>query len=274
MRLICSGVIFVVFFVSSLGFAKVEYHLVEAVVHSLLNMTSSNGECSASLVRPTGVKHSRKALVLTSGRCVNAGAFTYEGASFLANGEKLKNLKKLTKFTTATGIELVSNKIIFATMTDLDIAIFEVEKTYVELEKMDLLPLEISSIERTPQKTELGYASLRQYQNNICNVVNDRIDVREGPWDWTSMVGLSGSECRVAVRGVEGAAVLDSSGKVVGVVGSKAGEENNCSVDNPCERNGSVGNSTQKVYATKTAFLSGCVNNGEFTVKSSSCMLK
>ncbi|MFE1232517.1 serine protease [Streptomyces sp. NPDC058745] len=222
--------------------------------------TVALSNCSGSLVRTPGSLPGDPALVLSNGHCLETG--------FPAAGEVVKDQRSSRSFSLLNSAgskvaTLRAGKIAYATMTDTDISIYQLTKTYAQIQSQygisaltldDVRPAQGSAI-----KVVSGYWK-RVYS---CNVDGFAYRLKEGEWTWKDSVRYT-SSCNT-IGGTSGSPVIDTTtGKVVAVnnTGNESGER--CTVNNPCEidQSGTVTVRQGINYAQQTYTIVPCVGAG------------
>ncbi|MFE0653920.1 serine protease [Streptomyces sp. NPDC059534] len=222
--------------------------------------TVALSNCSGSLVRAPGSLPSDPALVLSNGHCLESG--------FPAAGEVVKDQRSTRSFSLLNSAgskvaTLRASKIAYATMTDTDLSLYQVTKTYAQIQSQyginaltlnDAHPAQGSAI-----KVVSGYWK-RIYS---CNVDGFVYRLKEGEWTWKDSVRYT-SSCNT-IGGTSGSPVIDTTtGRVVAVnnTGNESGES--CTLNNPCEvdQNGAVTVRQGINYAQETYTLVPCIGPG------------
>lgn len=234
--------------------------------------------CSASFVRFKGVSDDAPGMVLTNGHCVGGGMF---GGGMLQPGEvyyrkaKNFNLNLLDKSGSRIGT-LSSRKIIYATMTDTDLAILELTQTYRQIQAATgVRPLEISTAAPAPG-TPIEISSGYWNRTYTCQIEATIPLLREGGWSFRQSLRYSPNGCEV-VGGTSGSPILSAlTGEVIAInnTGNESGQR--CTVNNPCEvaENGDVRVIPGRGYGQQTYWLYTCLNaQGVFDLAVPSCVL-
>ncbi|MEU5919704.1 serine protease [Streptomyces sp. NPDC047141] len=222
--------------------------------------TVALSNCSGSVVRAPSSLPSDPALVLSNGHCLETG--------MPAAGQVIKDQRSSRSFTllnsAGSGVgTLKASKISYGTMTDTDISIYQLTKTYAQIQSQygisaltlnDTHPTQGSSI-----KVVSGYWK-RIYS---CNVDGFVYRLKEGGWTWKDSVRYT-SACNT-IGGTSGSPVIDTTtGKVVAVnnTGNESGER--CTENNPCEvdQNGTVTVRKGINYAQETYTIVPCIGAG------------
>ncbi|MFB7450007.1 serine protease [Streptomyces sp. NPDC056194] len=222
--------------------------------------TVALSNCSGSVVRTPSSLPSDPALVLSNGHCLETG--------FPTPGQVVLNKRSTRSFTllnsAGTGVgTLRASKIAYGTMTDTDISIYQLTKTYAQIQSTygisaltlnDAHPVQGSAI-----RVVSGYWK-RIYS---CDVDGFVYRMKEGDWTWKDSVRYT-SACNT-IGGTSGSPVIDATtGKVVAV--NNTGNENgeSCTVNNPCEidESGAVTVRQGINYAQETYTIVPCIGAG------------
>ncbi|WP_371676377.1 serine protease [Streptomyces sp. NBC_01276] len=222
--------------------------------------TVALSNCSGSVVRTPASQPNDPALVLSNGHCLETG--------FPAAGEVLVNRASSRSFSllNASGSKVATlraSKIAYGTMTDTDVSLYQLTKTYAQIQSQygigaltlnDAHPAQGSSI-----KVVSGYWK-RTYS---CSVDGFAYRLKEGAWTWKDSVRYT-SSCNT-IGGTSGSPVIDTTtGKVVAVNNTGNEDGQRCTDNNPCEvdENGNVTVRQGINYAQETYVLVPCIGPG------------
>ncbi|MEU1087876.1 serine protease [Streptomyces sp. NPDC005576] len=222
--------------------------------------TVALSNCSGSVVRTPTALPTDPALVLSNGHCLETG--------FPAAGQVLVNRASTRSFTllnaSGTGVgTLRASKIAYGTMTDTDISLYQLTRTYAQIESSyGIKALELSATHPV-QGTAITVASGYWKRTYSCAVDGFVYRLKEGAWTWKDSVRYT-SACQT-IGGTSGSPVIDNTtGKVVAVnnTGNEDGER--CTENNPCEvdANGTVTVRQGINYAQETYGIVPCVGPG------------
>ncbi|WP_327369544.1 S1 family peptidase [Streptomyces sp. NBC_01217] len=234
--------------------------------------TVALSNCSGSVVRTPGSLPSDPALVLSNGHCLESG--------FPGPGEVVFNQRSTRSFTllnaAGSGVgTLRASKIAYGTMTDTDISVYQLTRTYAQIESTyGIKALELNAAHPV-QGTAITVVSGYWKRTYACNVDGFVYRLKEGEWTWKDSVRYT-SACQT-IGGTSGSPVIDNAtGKVVAVnnTGNEDGQQ--CTDNNPCEVDES-GNVTVRQginYAQETYGIVPCIGTGnQFDLDRPGCEL-
>ncbi|MFF0427122.1 serine protease [Streptomyces sp. NPDC004520] len=222
--------------------------------------TVALSNCSGSVVRTPSSLPSDPALVLSNGHCLETG--------FPAAGEVVVNKRSTRSFTllnsAGTGVgTLRASKIAYGTMTDTDISIYQLTKTYAQIQSTYGISALTLNDTHPVQGSAISVVSGYWKRIYNCNVDGFVYRLKEGDWTWKDSVRYT-SACNT-IGGTSGSPVVDATtGKVVAV--NNTGNENgeSCTVNNPCEidESGAVTVRQGINYAQETYIIVPCIGPG------------
>ena len=222
--------------------------------------TVALSNCSGSVVRTAASLPSDPALVLSNGHCMETG--------FPGPGEVVMNRSSTRSFTllnsAGTGVgTLRASKIAYGTMTDTDISLYQLTRTYAQIESTyGIKALELNAAHPV-QGTAITVVSGYWKRTYSCNVDGFVYRLKEGEWTWKDSVRYT-SACQT-IGGTSGSPVIDNAtGKVVAVNNTGNEDGQRCTDNNPCEVDES-GNVTVRQginYAQQTYTIVPCVGAG------------
>ncbi|MFG2478370.1 serine protease [Streptomyces fagopyri] len=234
--------------------------------------TVALSNCSGSVIRMPGSADGDPALVLSNGHCLETG--------FPDPGEVIVGQTSTRSFTllnsAGTGVAtLRASKVAYSTMTDTDITIYQLTRTYAQIRSSyGISALTLSDTHPTAGtavKVVSGYWK-RTYS---CNVDGFVYRLKEGGWTWKDSVRYT-SACNT-IGGTSGSPVIDNAtGKVVAVNNTGNEDGQTCTVNNPCEVDAS-GNVTVRQginYAEETYQIVPCFGAGnKLDLNATGCVL-
>ena len=234
--------------------------------------TVSLSNCSGSVIRFPNSEADDPALVMSNGHCLETG-FPAAG-EVIVDQASTRSFGLLNSAGTRVGT-LRANKIAYATMTDTDVSIYQLTRTYASIKStygIDALTLnDTHPVAGTAITVVSGYWK-RTY---ACNVDGFAYRLKEGAWTWKDSVRYT-SACQT-IGGTSGSPVIDNAtGKVVAVNNTGNEDGGRCTDNNPCEVDAS-GNVTVREginYAQETYQIPACFGlDNKLDLSKSGCTL-
>ncbi|MFC8346393.1 serine protease [Streptomyces sp. NPDC057280] len=234
--------------------------------------TVSLSNCSGSVIRFPNSEADDPALVMSNGHCLETG-FPAAG-EVIVDQASTRSFGLLNSAGTRVGT-LRANKIAYATMTDTDVSIYQLTRTYASIKStygIDALTLnDTHPVAGTAITVVSGYWK-RTY---ACNVDGFAYRLKEGEWTWKDSVRYT-SACQT-IGGTSGSPVIDNAtGKVVAVNNTGNEDGGRCTDNNPCEVDAS-GNVTVREginYAQETYQIPACFGlDNKLDLSKSGCTL-
>ncbi|MGW2554696.1 S1 family peptidase [Streptomyces sp. NPDC001635] len=234
--------------------------------------TVSLSNCSGSVVRFPRSADGDPALVLTNGHCLETG-FPEPGEVVV--GQSSSRSFGLLDSAGTRVATLRASKVAYATMTDTDVTIYQLTRTYAQIRSsygINALTLaDTHPVAGTAIKVVSGYWK-RIYS---CAVDGFVYRLKEGDWTWKDSVRYT-SACNT-IGGTSGSPVIDNAtGKVVAVNNTGNEDGGTCTVNNPCEvdANGKVTVRQGINYAEETYLIPACFGTGnQLDLSASGCAL-
>lgn len=235
-------------------------HTAKAAVTVNFAGTVALSNCSGSVVKmPTSVP-TDPAIVMSNGHCLSGG--------FLDPGESIVDVASSRTFSllNSAGTKVATlraTKVAYATMTDTDISLYQLNTTYAQIQSSyGIAALELSAthpVAGTAIKVVSGYWK-RIYS---CNIDAFVYRLHEDSWIWKDSVRYT-SSCNT-IGGTSGSPVVDvATGKVVAINNTGNEDGGRCTLDNPCEvdQNGNITVHQGINYAEETYLITQCVGAG------------
>ncbi|MBO0654784.1 trypsin-like peptidase domain-containing protein [Streptomyces triculaminicus] len=222
--------------------------------------TVALSNCSGSLIRLPGSGDNDPALVLSNGHCLETGM---PGAGEVITDQPSSRTFSLLNSTAGKVATLRATKVSYATMTDTDISLYELNTTYARIKQQYGINALSLSADHPTAGTAIKVVSGYWKRIYSCNADGFVHELREGDWTWKDSLRYTPS-CNT-IGGTSGSPVVDANtGKVVAVnnTGNESGER--CTMNNPCEvdENGQVTvrkgiNYAQQTYGIAKCFAAG-----------------
>ncbi|MEU7379008.1 MULTISPECIES: serine protease [unclassified Streptomyces] len=234
--------------------------------------TVALSNCSGSVVRLPASADSDPALVLSNGHCLETG---FPAPGKVVVGQSSSRTFGLLNSAGTQVATLRANKVVYSTMTDTDVTIYQLTSTYAQIKNsygINALTLsDTHPVAGTAIKVVSGYWK-RIYS---CNIDGFVYRLKEGDWTWKDSVRYT-SACNT-IGGTSGSPVVDTAtGKVVAVNNTGNESGGRCTVNNPCEvdANGTVTVRQGINYAEQTYQIPACFGAGnQLDLNRSGCVL-
>ncbi|MBT2209544.1 MULTISPECIES: serine protease [Actinomadura] len=218
--------------------------------------------CSGSLVRTPTAADSDPALVLTNGHCYEGGE---PGAGqVITNRSSSRTFSLLDPSGSRSLGTLRATTLLYATMTDTDVALYKLSSTYADIkQRYNNTPALQLSLDHPTAGASLRVVSGYWKRIYSCRLDGFAYRVREAAWTWKDSLRYT-SECNV-IGGTSGSPVIDAAtGKVVGANNTINESGGRCTLNNPCEvdESGRVTVRANIGYAQQTYILASCIAPG------------
>lgn len=227
--------------------------------------------CSGSVVIFDGMSTAKKALVLTNGHCLGGG--------FLKPNEVVVNRplsRSMRVYDAKMKLHPIrATKIVYATMTNTDAALYELDVTYDQLlAQSNIRPLLMADT-RPLASTEFNIPSGYWDRNWACSIDGFVFRLLEANWIFTDSIRYSDG-CNT-IGGTSGSPIVEKDTRVVIGINNTGNESGGrCTMNNPCEQDeaGRVVVITKRSYGQQTYQFYGCLD-AEFNLdlRLSSCTL-
>ena len=227
--------------------------------------------CSGSLVRFEHSLDTDKALVLTNGHCVK----------LINPGEIIYNQVTTKKFTILASDasdlgEVRAEKLLYATMTKTDVALYRLEKTYQQIRQLFATEALLLSPNVPELHEDVEVISGYWRRGYSCQLEAEIPEMVEGDWHWESSLRYSRPGCEV-IGGTSGSPVVLFGTRTVVAINNTVNESGeNCTINNPCEVdvNGNVSSNLGFSYAQQTYWIYSCLaDDRSIDLNTQGCML-
>ncbi|MBD9704296.1 trypsin-like peptidase domain-containing protein [Streptomyces sp. ID01-12c] len=234
--------------------------------------TVSLSNCSGSVVRMPDSEDNDPALVMTNGHCLETG-FPTPG-QVIVDRASTRTFGLLNSAGTRVGT-LRASKIAYGTMTDTDMAVYQLTTTYAQIKSTYGIDALVYDTARPTAGTAISVVSGYWKRIYTCGVDGFAYRLKEGDWTWKDSIRYT-SACNT-IGGTSGSPVVNvATNKVVGVnnTGNESGER--CTVNNPCEvdANGTVTVRQGINYAQQTWHVPACFGvDNKLDLSAAGCVL-
>lgn len=214
--------------------------------------------CSGSLIAYSGMPVTAKAIVMTNGHCFE------RWGGFLKPGEVILN-KKVTR---RMGLydknmklhNIKSTKVVYATMTNTDLALYELDQSYAEiLESTGVRPLLLDTVHPLAnQSIEIisGYWD----RGWSCDIDGFVFALKESNWTFTNSIRYTRT-CDT-IGGSSGSPIIaKGERKAIGVNNTANESGKRCAMNNPCEvsEEGEISVNSGATYGQQTYNVYTCL---------------
>ncbi|OXM52016.1 trypsin-like serine protease [Amycolatopsis alba] len=223
--------------------------------------TAEVGSCKGAVVRAATARPEDPALALTNGHCVPSG----RPAPGKALVDRPADLPRPVTIADREGYPKTSaraTRLVYATMTGTDIALYRLDKTYAQLAKEGAKVFRLTTTPmRAGDRLLMAYSSSRPR----CTVETVVPHLREAGYQQDDSVRYAASDTCVSGPGYSGSALLSRDGQtVVGINNTHNRDGENCTEGNPCEvgRDGAVKVLKGRSYGQQVFRISACLTKG------------
>lgn len=216
--------------------------------------------CSGSLIILNGMPTSAKAIVMTNGHCIQR-----PGTRFMKAGEVLVNYPTERSMKIFKKLEVThpirSTRILYATMTETDVAYYELDQSYDEIkDAYDVSPLELDT-RRSNAGTQIEILSGYWKEAWSCAIDAHIFQIKEHIWTWNDSIRYT-SACNTK-GGTSGSPLIEKNSRLVIGVNNTGNDEagRECDLNKPCEidENGNVRSQRGAHYGQQTYPLYTCL---------------
>ncbi len=218
--------------------------------------------CSGSLVRFNDSKPADKAMILTNGHCFEGGLL--KANEVILDKATQRTFKLLNSKGSATIATLRADRLLYATMTGTDLALYRLKTTYGEIAAsygVDALTISDKRVtEGTPIHVVSGYWK-RIYS---CSVDRFVYQLKESEWTFSDSILYQQPGCKT-IGGTSGSPIINAVTKeVVGVNNTGNEDGARCTFGNPCEvdEEGKVTVTRDAAYGQQVFQLYACLDAG------------
>jgi V8-like Glu-specific endopeptidase len=222
--------------------------------------TVALSNCSGSLVRYTSSQPTDPAMVMTAGHCYEEG--------FLDPGEVLVDVpsKRSMELLDAEGDEagkVRASSVLYGTMTDTDVLLYELDRTYAEIEQRTGQSALTLAVRQPAPGEDISVVSGFWVLVFTCAVDGYVFRLHEAVWTWEESMRYRQPGCEV-FGGTSGSPVIShDTGRVVAVNNTINEDGEECTLNNPCEeaRNGEITFEQGRGYAQQSRWFYTCLTD-------------
>lgn len=214
--------------------------------------------CSGALVIFSGQPETSKAIVMTNGHCIQKSGGYLEPGETWVNRPLVRDMKLFDSKMNLSPIQ--STKILYATMTDTDLAYYELTESYLEIERRTRVKPLLLDPERPVTGLPIEIISGYWDRGYSCDIDGFVFQIREGAWTFTDSIRYTPG-CDT-IGGTSGSPIIQKHTRtVVGINNTSNKDGKRCALNNPCEvdENGSVVAVKGRRYGQQTFQTYGCL---------------
>ncbi len=218
--------------------------------------------CSGSVIRFIGQPMEANAIVLTNGHCLS-GPFIGPG-EIVSNQSSRRSMRVADKNKRFHYVR--AQKLIYATMTGTDAALYQLEETYNDLKAKGISAFELSDA-RPAVDTDINIVSGYWERGYSCHIDGFAYELLEGDWTFTDSIRYSDSGCET-IGGTSGSPIIEKDTRTVIGVNNTANESGaRCTINNPCESDeqGEIVVREGTAYGQQTYVFYSCLDS-EFNI--------
>lgn len=218
--------------------------------------------CSGALVRFDRSEASDKAVVMTNGHCVQVNGGMMPPNYAMHNQPTSRQFSILSRDGQSRIGTVTSTKVMYATMTGTDVALYELGETYAQIsEKYSVDALTLSQdrpVEGTPIEIISGYWR-RGYQ---CGLDGFVYELREGGYKFTDSIRYEINGGCKTIHGTSGSPIIEAgTRRAIGVNNTGSDDGQKCTMNNPCEvdETGEILAEKGRSYGQQTHLIYSCL---------------
>jgi secreted trypsin-like serine protease len=217
--------------------------------------------CSVAVVRVAASRPTDHAMVLTNGHCVTPRP--RPGRADVDRAERHR--VALNDATSNAVARATTTRLLYATMTGTDVALYRLERSYAELAARGVPARELATTGPALGDRLVMHAGALQ-TTYACTVGALVPTVREAGWTQRNVVRYATDDSCLPEGGSSGSPLIDPrTGRIVAVHNTHSyGDGKPCSEGNPCEvaGDGTVTSVKGRGYAQDVAGLAACISSG------------
>jgi len=216
--------------------------------------------CSGSLIRFAGQPMTSKAVILTNGHCYSTGPFggMLKPGQVVHNKSANRGMKIFNKEMKM--FPVTATRVLYATMTDTDIALYELTDTYESiLSKYKIESFNLDSV-RPFVGVQIDIVSGYWERGYRCAIDAFVFKMKEG--DWAMRDSIRYTDSCDTVGGTSGSTIVARGTRSVIAINNTANESGkSCAVNNPCEidEGGKITALKGKKYGQQTYNIYSCL---------------
>ena len=188
--------------------------------------------CSGSLIAFNGQPLSAPAIVMTNGHCISRPGGFLKPGEVLTNFKQPRGMKLYDKNFQLHNIK--ATQILYATMTNTDVAFYELDETYNEVfARTNVRPFLLDTV-RPNAGIAIDIISGYWDRGYSCDIDGFVFTIREDAWTFTDSIRYTPS-CDT-IGGTSGSPIIARGERRVVAINNTSNESGQrCTMNNPCE---------------------------------------
>lgn len=188
--------------------------------------------CSGSLIAFNGQPLSSKAIVMTNGHCIQKPGGYLNPGEVWVNRPLKRAMKIFDKNMKLHNV--MSSKILYATMTNTDVAFYELTESYEDImAKTNVRPFLLDSV-RPLEGISIEIISGYWDRGYSCEIDGFVYNIKEGAWTFTDSIRYTAG-CDT-IGGTSGSPIIAKGERRVVAINNTSNESGErCTLNNPCE---------------------------------------
>lgn len=233
--------------------------------------------CSGALVRYENSSATDFALVLTNGHCVPVNGGLMQPNVYIYNQPASRQFSLLSRDGQTRIGTVTSTKIVYATMTGTDLALYQLNETYEQISsKYSVDPLTLTA-DRPAEGTPIEILSGYWRRGYDCSLDGFVFELREAGYVFTDSIRYEVNGGCKTIHGTSGSPIIARGSRfAIGVNNTGSDDGERCTMNNPCEvdENGRVLAEKGRSYGQQTYQIYSCLNiSNQIDLKMAGCKL-
>ena len=233
--------------------------------------------CSGSLVRFENSKATDAALVMTNGHCVPVNGGFLQPNAFIYNQPVSRQFSLLSRDGQSRIGTVTSTKIVYATMTGTDLALYQLTETYEQISSKYSVDALTLTADRPAEGTQMEIISGYWRRGYACALDGFVYELREGGYTFTDSIRYEVQGGCKTIHGTSGSPIISAGTRLaIGVNNTGSDDGERCTMNNPCEvdEQGRVLAEKGRSYGQQTHQLYSCLNiNNQIDLEIDGCKL-
>ena len=233
--------------------------------------------CSGSLVRFENSRATDPALIMTNGHCVPVNGGFLQPNAFISNQSVSRQFSLLSRDGQSRIGTVTSNKLIYATMTGTDLALYQLTESYEQISSKYAVDALTLTADRPAEGTQIEIISGYWRRGYECSLDGFVYELREGGYTFTDSIRYEVKGGCKTIHGTSGSPIIAAGTRLaIGVNNTGSDDGERCTMNNPCEvdEQGGVLAEKGRSYGQQTHQLYSCLNiNNQIDLEMEGCKL-